>query len=37
MSFGAFGGRRSIMELFDPRKAGALPHAGMSIIDIMED
>lgn len=28
MSFGAFGGRRSIMELFDPTKPNALPHAG---------
>ena len=28
MSFGAFGGRRAIMEQFDPRKANALPHAG---------
>ncbi len=28
MSFGAFGGRRDIMELFDPTKADALPHAG---------
>jgi glutamate-1-semialdehyde 2,1-aminomutase len=28
MSFGAFGGRRAIMELFDPAKPNALPHAG---------
>ena len=28
MSFGAFGGRRAIMELFDPSRPGALPHAG---------
>ena len=28
MSFGAFGGRRDIMELFDPTKADSLPHAG---------
>lgn len=28
MSFGAFGGKREIMELFDPMKLGALPHAG---------
>jgi glutamate-1-semialdehyde 2,1-aminomutase len=28
MSFGAFGGRRAIMELFDPTKPNALPHAG---------
>jgi glutamate-1-semialdehyde 2,1-aminomutase len=28
MSFGAFGGRRAIMELFDPSKPDALPHAG---------
>ena len=28
MSFGAFGGRAEIMELFDPRRADALPHAG---------
>jgi len=28
MSFGAFGGRRDIMELFDPTKPDALPHAG---------
>lgn len=28
MSFGAFGGRRPIMELFDPTKPNALPHAG---------
>jgi glutamate-1-semialdehyde 2,1-aminomutase len=28
MSFGAFGGKRAIMELFDPTKPNALPHAG---------
>jgi len=28
MSFGAFGGRADIMELFDPRRPDALPHAG---------
>ncbi|HWK47349.1 MAG TPA: aminotransferase class III-fold pyridoxal phosphate-dependent enzyme [Stellaceae bacterium] len=28
MSFGAFGGRADLMALFDPRRAGALPHAG---------
>jgi glutamate-1-semialdehyde 2,1-aminomutase len=28
MSFGAFGGRRDIMELFDPGRPDALPHAG---------
>ncbi len=28
MSFGAFGGRRDIMELFDPTKPNSLPHAG---------
>ena len=28
MSFGAFGGRRDIMELFDPTRPNALPHAG---------
>jgi glutamate-1-semialdehyde 2,1-aminomutase len=28
MSFGAFGGRRDIMELFDPTKPDSLPHAG---------
>lgn len=28
MSFGAFGGRADIMELFDPMKPGSLPHAG---------
>lgn len=28
MSFGAFGGRKGIMELFDPRKPNALAHAG---------
>ncbi|HEY7288617.1 MAG TPA: aminotransferase class III-fold pyridoxal phosphate-dependent enzyme [Vicinamibacterales bacterium] len=27
-SFGAFGGRREIMEQFDPRRPNALPHAG---------
>ncbi len=28
MSFGAFGGRAEIMDLFDPRRQDALPHAG---------
>lgn len=28
MSFGAFGGRRDIMELFDPTRPDSLPHAG---------
>jgi glutamate-1-semialdehyde 2,1-aminomutase len=28
MSFGAFGGRRDIMALFDPMQPNALPHAG---------
>ena len=28
MSFGAFGGRKDIMELFDPRTKGSLAHAG---------
>ena len=28
MSFGAFGGRTDIMDMFDPRRADALPHAG---------
>jgi glutamate-1-semialdehyde 2,1-aminomutase len=28
MSFGAFGGRADLMERFDPRQPGALPHAG---------
>ena len=28
MSFGAFGGRAEVMDLFDPRRADALPHAG---------
>jgi glutamate-1-semialdehyde 2,1-aminomutase len=28
MSFGAFGGKRSIMEQFDPSRPNALPHAG---------
>ncbi len=28
MSFGAFGGKRAIMEQFDPAKPDALPHAG---------
>ncbi|WP_394822433.1 aspartate aminotransferase family protein [Pendulispora albinea] len=28
MSFGAFGGRRELMSLYDPRQRGALPHAG---------
>lgn len=28
LSFGAFGGRRELMERFDPRRPDALPHAG---------
>jgi glutamate-1-semialdehyde 2,1-aminomutase len=28
LSFGAFGGRAEIMDRFDPRRPGALPHAG---------
>jgi glutamate-1-semialdehyde 2,1-aminomutase len=28
MSFGAFGGKAAIMDLFDPRRPDALPHAG---------
>lgn len=28
MSFGAFGGRADILDLFDPRRPNALPHAG---------
>jgi glutamate-1-semialdehyde 2,1-aminomutase len=28
MSFGAFGGRASLMALFDPRRPDAVPHAG---------
>ena len=28
MSFGAFGGCRDLMERYDPRGAGAIPHAG---------
>ncbi|PNS14359.1 hypothetical protein CAC42_6872 [Sphaceloma murrayae] len=28
LSFGAFGGRRAIMDQFDPRRSGALAHAG---------
>ncbi len=28
MSFGAFGGRAEVMDLFDPRRPDALPHAG---------
>jgi len=28
MSFGAFGGRRDLMELYNPHRPGALPHAG---------
>lgn len=28
LSFGAFGGRRDVLERFDPRRAGALVHAG---------
>lgn len=32
ISFGAFGGRKDIMELFDPRKPNALQHAGEQIV-----
>ena len=28
LTFGAFGGRQDIMDLFDPRRSDALPHAG---------
>lgn len=28
MTFGAFGGKKEVMDLFDPRKEGAIPHAG---------
>jgi glutamate-1-semialdehyde 2,1-aminomutase len=28
MSFGAFGGRAALMEMFDPRRGNAVPHAG---------
>ncbi|MCW2596438.1 MAG: aminotransferase class III-fold pyridoxal phosphate-dependent enzyme, partial [Jatrophihabitans sp.] len=28
MTFGAFGGRRRIMSMYDPRRADAVPHAG---------
>jgi glutamate-1-semialdehyde 2,1-aminomutase len=28
MSFGAFGGRKDVMQQFDPRRPGGLPHAG---------
>jgi glutamate-1-semialdehyde 2,1-aminomutase len=28
MGFGAFGGKRALMELYDPRRPDALPHAG---------
>ena len=28
MSFGAFGGRRDVMEMYDPTKSGGLAHAG---------
>ncbi|MBV9117085.1 MAG: aminotransferase class III-fold pyridoxal phosphate-dependent enzyme, partial [Acetobacteraceae bacterium] len=28
MSFGAFGGRADVLDLFDPRRPDALPHAG---------
>ncbi len=28
MSFGAFGGKADIIDMFDPRRADALPHAG---------
>ena len=27
-SFGAFGGRADVLDLFDPARPGALPHAG---------
>ncbi|KKA26363.1 hypothetical protein TD95_003834 [Thielaviopsis punctulata] len=27
-SFGAFGGRADVMDMYDPRRAGAVPHAG---------
>jgi glutamate-1-semialdehyde 2,1-aminomutase len=28
MSFGAFGGRRDLMQMYDPTAAGSMPHAG---------
>ena len=28
MSFGAFGGRRALMQIYDPTAPGAMPHAG---------
>jgi glutamate-1-semialdehyde 2,1-aminomutase len=28
MSFGAFGGRRDLMQIYDPTAAGSMPHAG---------
>jgi glutamate-1-semialdehyde 2,1-aminomutase len=28
MSFGAFGGRAAVMDMFDPRRGAAVPHAG---------
>jgi glutamate-1-semialdehyde 2,1-aminomutase len=28
MSFGAFGGKQSLMDIFDPRLEGSIPHAG---------
>jgi glutamate-1-semialdehyde 2,1-aminomutase len=28
MSFGAFGGRRELMQIYDPTAAGSMPHAG---------
>jgi glutamate-1-semialdehyde 2,1-aminomutase len=28
MTVGAFGGRRDVMEIYDPTRAGAMPHAG---------
>ncbi len=28
MSFGAFGGRESLMAIYDPRRSDAIPHAG---------
>lgn len=35
MSFGAFGGRADIMQLFDPRKSNALQHAGTFNSNVM--
>jgi glutamate-1-semialdehyde 2,1-aminomutase len=28
MSFGAFGGKQGLMDIFDPRQEGSIPHAG---------